>query len=154
MDYETELTRSGITLPPPPAAVAAYVPFVRSGKLLFLSGTLPVADGQVAYKGKINADPARIAEGQAAARLCALNTLANIKAALGTLNKVVRVVSLTGFVNGEDDFAESPRVINGASELFVKVFGDAGKHSRAAVSVNGLPLNASVEIAAIVEVSD
>jgi enamine deaminase RidA (YjgF/YER057c/UK114 family) len=152
MSHETKLVQLGITLPPPPSAVAAYVPSVRTGNLLFLSGTLPVADGKVAYTGKISSDPARIAHGRAAARQCALNTLANIKAALGSLDKVARVVSLTGFVNGEDDFADSPVVVNGASELFVDVFGEAGKHSRAAVSVNGLPLKASVEIGVVVEV--
>jgi enamine deaminase RidA (YjgF/YER057c/UK114 family) len=147
------LASLGLTLPPPPAAAGAYVPAVRTGDLLFLSGALPVADGKVAFTGKIGSAPEDIERGRAAAAQCALNLLANAQAALGTLEAVTRVVSVSGFVNGVDGFADSPKVLNGASELFVSVFGDAGKHSRAAVSVNGLPLNASVEVSAVFEVA-
>jgi enamine deaminase RidA (YjgF/YER057c/UK114 family) len=152
MSLETKLSQLGLALPPPPAAAGAYVPAVRSGNLLFLSGTLPVENGTVAFTGKISRTAEDIARGQAAARLAALNALANIKAALGALENVSRVVSLTGFVNGVDGFPDSPKVVNGASELLLAVFGEAGKHSRAAVSVNGLPLGASVEISLVVEV--
>lgn len=150
---EGKLAALGLALPLPPAAAGAYVPAVRTGNLLFLSGTLPVRDGTVAYTGKISPEPARLQHGYDAARLCALNTLANIKAAVGSLDKVARVVSVSGFVNGEDDFSGTPGIINGASELFVTVFGERGRHARAAVSVNGLPLGASVEIAVIIEVA-
>jgi len=152
MSYEKKLAEIGVTLPPPPAAAGAYVPWVRVGNLLFLSGTLPIENGKVAFVGKISPTPESIAFGYKAARQCALNTLANIRAALGTLDNVARIVSVNGFVNGIDDFSESAKVINGASELFGEIFGEAGKHSRAAVSVNGLPLNASAEISVIIEV--
>ncbi|MDR2982826.1 MAG: RidA family protein [Puniceicoccales bacterium] len=154
MNCEKKLAELGLTLPPPPAAAGAYVPFVKTGNLLFLAGTLPMVDGKVSHTGKISSDPESLAYGYAAAKQCALNTLANIKAALGSLDKVARVVSVNGFVNGVDDFPDSPKVINGASELLVAVLGDAGKHSRAAVSVNGLPFKASAEIAVIVEIKD
>jgi enamine deaminase RidA (YjgF/YER057c/UK114 family) len=154
MSYEKKLVELGILLPPPPPAAGAYVPCVRTGNLLFVSGTLPVADGKVSHTGKISSESASLAHGIAAARQSALNSLANIKFALGSLDKVARVVSVNGFVNGVDDFADSPQVINGASELFLAIFGDAGKHSRAAVSVNGLPRKGSVEITVVVEVRD
>ncbi|MDR3228213.1 MAG: RidA family protein [Puniceicoccales bacterium] len=151
-NYETRLAALGLALPPPAAALGAYAPFTRTGNLLFLAGTLPIENGKVAFTGKIDSSAERIEYGRTAARLCALNVLANIKAALGTLDAVAHIVSVTGFVNGVDDFADSPKVLNGASELFAEVFGELGKHSRAAVSVNGLPLRASVEIAVIAEV--
>ena len=152
MSLENKIAELGLTLPPPPAAAGAYVPFVRVGNLLFISGTLPIAEGKVSHSGKISSTPESLQYGYAAARQSALNSLANIKAALGSLDAVARVVSVSGFVNGEDGFPDSPKVINGASELFLTVFGEAGKHSRTAVSVNGLPLGASVEISVIVEV--
>jgi len=148
---ETRLAELGLPLPPPPAAAGAYAPFARAGNLLFLAGTLPVADGAVVFTGKVSAAPADIARAQEAARLCALNALANVKSALGSLDAVARIVNVTGFVNGVDGFADSPKVLNGASEFLAAVFGDAGRHARSAVSVNGLPLNASVEIALVVE---
>jgi enamine deaminase RidA (YjgF/YER057c/UK114 family) len=151
MICEKKLAALGFVLPEPPVAAGAYVAAVRTGNLLFLSGALPVEKGKVAFTGKISKSPENIRKGQAAARQCALNTLANIKEALGTLDAVVRIVSVSGYVNGVAGFAASPQVINGASELFTAVFGDAGKHSRTAVSVNGLPLDASVEIAIVVE---
>ncbi|MDR2863959.1 MAG: RidA family protein [Puniceicoccales bacterium] len=153
-DFESKLAGLGLTLPPPPAAIGAYVPSVRTGNLLFIAGTLPLVDGKVSHSGKVTADPEGIRHGYDAARQCALNSLANIKAALGSLDRVSRIVSVTGFVNGTDNFPDSPKVINGASELFLAVFGDAGRHARAAVSVNGLPLKASVEITVIVEVRE
>jgi enamine deaminase RidA (YjgF/YER057c/UK114 family) len=152
MSLENKLTELGFTLPPPPAAAGAYVPSVRTGNLLFISGTLPVVNGEVASTGKISSNPESLKRGFEAARLCALNSLANIRAALGSLDAVARVVSVSGFVNGVDDFSDSPKVINGASELFLALFGDAGKHSRTAVSVNGLPRGASVEISVVVEI--
>ncbi|MDR2512844.1 MAG: RidA family protein [Puniceicoccales bacterium] len=150
---EGKLAALGLALPSPPAAAGAYVPSVRAGNLLFLAGTLPMQNGKVAFTGKVSREQDRLQHGYDAARLCALNALANIKAAIGSLDKVVRIVSVSGFVNGVDDFSGSPGVVNGASELFVAVFGDAGRHARAAVSVNGLPLGASVEIAVIAELA-
>lgn len=153
MSATKKLIELGIILPLPPAAAGAYVPAVRAGNMLYLSGALPMADGKLTHTGKIDpANPDRgVDYGYAAARQCALNLLANIKAVAGSLDAVKRVVFVSGFVNGVDDFADSPKVVNGASELFVALYGDAGKHARAAVSVNGLPLKASVEIQVVAE---
>lgn len=151
MSAEARLRELGITLPSPPAAAGAYVPAVRTGNLLVLAGTLPIRDGKVTHAGKVgrDLDLAAAAEG---ARLCALNALANAKAALGSLDAVRRVVMVQGYVNGVDGFPDSPKVLNGCSEFLVDVFGEAGRHARAAVSVNGLPLNSAVEVQLTLEV--
>lgn len=152
MSPEARLGELGLALPDPPAAAGAYVPAVRTGNLLVLAGTLPVRDGKVTHAGKVGRDldiPAA-AEG---ARLCALNALANARAALGSLDAVRRVVMVQGFVNGVDGFPDSPKVLNGCSELLLEIFGEAGRHARAAVSVNGLPLNAAVEVQLTLEVA-
>jgi enamine deaminase RidA (YjgF/YER057c/UK114 family) len=152
MSPEARLGELGLTLPDPPAAAGAYVPAVRTGNLLVLAGTLPVRDGKVTHAGKVGRDldiPAA-AEG---ARLCALNALANARAALGSLDAVRQVVMVQGFVNGVDGFPDSPKVLNGCSEFLLEVFGEAGRHARAAVSVNGLPLNAAVEVQLTLEVA-
>ena len=151
MTPEARLQELGLTLPTPPAAAGAYVPAVRSGKLLYLAGTLPMKDGKVVSLGKVGRE-IDLAQAAEAARLCTLNALANAQAALGSLDHVTRVVMVNGFVNGIDGFSDSPKVLNGASEFLLQVFGDAGKHARAAVSVNGLPLGASVEVRIILEV--
>ena len=151
MTPEARLQELGLTLPTPPAAAGAYVPAVRSGNLLYLAGTLPMKDGKVVSLGKVGRE-IDLTQAAEAARLCTLNALANAKAALGSLEHVTRVVMVNGFVNGIDGFADSPTVLNGASEFLLQVFGDAGKHARAAVSVNGLPLGASVEVQIILEV--
>ncbi len=151
MTPEARLQELGLTLPTPPAAAGAYVPAVRSGNLLYLAGTLPMKDGKVVSLGKVGRE-IDLTQAAEAARLCTLNALANAKAALGSLEHVTRVVMVNGFVNGIDGFADSPKVLNGASEFLLQVFGDAGKHARAAVSVNGLPLGASVEVQIILEV--
>lgn len=152
MSAEQRLRELGLALPVPPASAGAYVPAVRTGNLLVLAGTLPMRDGKVAFAGKVgrDLDVAAAAEG---ARLCALNALANAKAALGSLEAVRRVVMVQGFVNGVDGFADSPKVLNGCSEFLLAVFGEAGRHARAAVSVNGLPLNAAVEVQITLEVA-
>lgn len=151
MSVSSRLRELGLELPTPPASAGAYVPSVRTGNLLVLAGTLPIRDGKVAYAGKVgrDLDIAAAAEG---ARLCALNALANAQAALGSLDAIKRVVMVQGFVNGVDGFADSPKVLNGCSEFLVAVLGEAGKHARAAVSVNGLPLNAAVEVQLTLEV--
>ena len=151
MNPEKNLQELGLTLPQPPAAAGAYVPAVRTGNLLYLAGTLPMRDGKMVYGGKVGQE-INLVQAAEAAQLCTLNALANAKAALGSLDAVVRVVMVNGFVNGIDGFRDSPKVLNGASEFLLKVFGDAGKHARAAVSVNGLPLGAAVEVQIVLEV--
>ena len=151
MSAEKRLQELGLTLPQPPAAAGAYVPAVRTGNLLYLAGTLPMCDGKIVYAGKVGQEIS-LTQGAEAAQLCTLNALANAKIALGSLDAVVRVVMVNGFVNGVDGFSDSPKVLNGASEFLLKIFGDAGKHARAAVSVNGLPLGAAVEVQIVLEV--
>jgi enamine deaminase RidA (YjgF/YER057c/UK114 family) len=153
MNPESKLAELGLSLPTPPAAAGSYVPSVRTGNLLYCAGTLPMRDGKLTHAGQVGKEQT-VQTGAKAAEECALNTLANIKAALGSLDRVVRVVFVSGFVNAVDGFSESPAVINGASDLFLKVFGDAGRHARAAVAVNGLPRGATAEIQAVVEVRD
>jgi len=153
MNPEQRLAEEGLTLPQPPAAAGSYVPVVRTGNLLYCSGTLPIIDGKLTHTGQVGREQT-VQSGAKAAEACALNTLANAKAALGSLDRVARVVFVSGFVNAVDGFADSPAVINGASDLFVKVFGEAGRHARAAVAVNGLPRGATAEIQAVLEVRD
>ena len=150
---EARLTELGSILPTPPAAAGAYVSAVRTGNLLYLAGTLPMKDGKVISLGKVGRE-IDITQAAEAAKLCVLNALANAKAALGSLDRISRVVMVNGFVNGVDGFSDSPKVLNGASEFLLQVFGDAGKHARAAVSVNGLPLGVSVEVQIVLEVRD
>ena len=147
-----KLTALGLTLPPVPAPVAAYVNCVRSGNLLFLSGGLPF-DGDRKIIGKV---PTGVSmdEAREGARMIILNRLAVIRAAIGSLDKVKQIVSLSGYVNSEADFHGQPQVVNGASELLVELFGDKGRHSRTALGAAALPLNAAVEISLIVEVED
>lgn len=148
---EARLQELGITLPTPPAPVASYVPYVISGKLVFVSGQVSV-DAQGGIKGKLG-DTIEVEEGQAAARLCALNLLAQVKAACGgDLDKVKRVVKLGGFVNVTPDFDPIPVVMNGCSDIMVQVFGEAGRHARSAVGQANLPLNYAVEVDGIFEI--
>lgn len=149
-DCEKRLAALGLKLPPPPTAAGNYLPYRISGNQLILSGTLPVADGVLTHTGKVGAARTE-ADGYAAARQCALNVLANIKGALGSLERVTQVLLVSGFVNGVEGYANSPQVINGASDLLVEVLGEAGRHARAAVTVAGLPKDATVEIQVTVE---
>lgn len=143
------LVKLGLTLPAPVPAVAAYVPYVVAGSLVFISGQLPMEGGQLKFTGSVGRD-LDLATAQQAARLCALNILAQLNAACGgDLNRVARCVRLGGFVASAPGFFDQPKVANGASELMEQVFGEAGKHARAAVGVNVLPLNAAVEVDAI-----
>jgi enamine deaminase RidA (YjgF/YER057c/UK114 family) len=151
MKPEARLAELGLTLPNPPAAAGSYVPTLRTGNLLFCAGTIAVFNGQQTHVGQVGKEQT-IETAKKAAEVCALNTLANIKAAVGSPDHVVRIVMVNGFVNAVDVFTESPAVINGASVLFVKVFGDAGKHARAAVATNGLPRGTTVEVQVIAEV--
>ena len=150
---EQKLAGLGITLHEPVSPLANYVGFVRTGNLLFVSGQVCIdPEGQLIAKGKLGAG-VTIEQGQAAARGCAINLLAQIKAALGDLDKVVRVVRLGGFVNAAPDFIDAPQVINGASDLRVAAFGDKGRHARAAVGVAALPRDAAVEVDGVFEVA-
>jgi len=143
----------GIQLPQPAVAVANYVPFVISGSLVFVSGQLPLENGALAVKGKLGA-PLTIEDGIRAARLCALNLLAQAQAAAGgDLDRVRRVVRLTAFVAGAPGFTDQPKVANGASDLMVQVLGEAGRHARVAVGAPSLPLDAAVEIDGIFELT-
>lgn len=146
MNIDARLKELGITLPQPAAPLANYVPYTREGNLLFISGQVPLgADGKLAYRGKLGADVS-LEDGQAAAVLCAINCLAQVRAAAGSLDKVRQVLRLGGFVNCTADFHQQPQVINGASDLMVAVFGDKGRHARAAVGSNALPFDAAVEV--------
>lgn len=151
MSVETRLQELGLTLPEVPAPVASYVNCVRSGHLVHLSGGLPF-DGETKYVGQIPTDLS-VEEGQAAARLVLLNRLSVLKSELGSLEAVSRIVSLQGFVNCPPDFYDHPKVINGASDLLLELFGEAGKHARIALGASSLPLNAAVEISMVVEVT-
>lgn len=149
---EARLKDLGYTLPAAAAPAANYVPFTISGNLLYISGQLPMEAGKVAVTGHVGRD-VQIPEAQKAAELCAVNILAQVKAALkGDLSKVRRVLKLNGFVASVPEFTEQHLVINGASNLIAHVLGDAGKHARAAVGMAALPFNAAVEIDAIVEI--
>ena len=151
MNPEAKLTALGLTLPEAPAAAGNYLSTVRTGNLLYCAGTISAVNGRVTHAGQVGKEQT-VATGYEAAKICALNTLANIKAALGSLDRVGRFVYVGGFVNAVGGFADSPAVINGASDLFVAVFGETGKHARAAVAVAGLPRDSTVEVQVVVEI--
>jgi enamine deaminase RidA (YjgF/YER057c/UK114 family) len=152
-EVEKKLADLGISLPVPAAPVANYVGFVRSGNLLVISGQLCFdADGKLVATGKLGAGVS-IEDGQKAARACAINLLAQIKAALGDLDKVVRVVRLGGFISSQPDFVDGPKVMNGASDLMVTAFGEKGRHARSTIGVSVLPMDAAVEVEGLFEVS-
>ena len=150
---ESKLRELGVALKSGPAPVANYVPFVRTGNMLVVSGQLCFdGDGKLAATGKLGAGVS-IDRGQKAARACAVNLLAQVKTALGDLDKVVRVVRLGGFINSAPDFLDGPKVMNGASDLMVAAFGDKGRHARTTVGVAVLPADAAVEVEGMFEVS-
>jgi len=151
MDAEQKLNELGLTLPQPPKPVANYLPAVRVGNLLFVSGHGPYNDGITKTSGKLGRELST-EEGYQTARNVALNCLASIKAAIGDLDKVKRLVKLLGMVNCTGDFKEQPKVINGCSDLLVAIFGDAGKHARSAVGMQALPNQIPVEIEMILEI--
>ncbi len=152
MDAEQKLNELGLTLPQPSKPVANYVPAVRVGNLLFVSGHGPYNDGITKISGKLGRE-LNAEEGYQTARNVALNCLASIKAEIGDLNKVKRFVKLLGMVNCTSDFKDQPKVINGCSDLLVAIFGDAGKHARSAVGMQALPNQIPVEIEMILEIS-
>jgi enamine deaminase RidA (YjgF/YER057c/UK114 family) len=149
-DIENQLLKLGETLPAAPAAVGAYVPAIRTGQLVVTSGQLPVIGKEVMFKGKVGKE-ITLEEAQNAARICVLNCLSQIKALVGSLDDIGRIIRVEGFVQSTDDFYNQPQVMNGASELLVAIFGDQGKHARFAVGSNTLPFNAAVEVAIWVE---
>ncbi len=147
---EDKLDSLGIRLPEPPAPAGSYMPTVRTGNLLFISGQIPLRDGKVEFTGKVSNK--NLKEGQQSARLCAINILAQTKREIKSLEKI-KVVRMSGFVNSESDFTKHPQVINGASDLIYEILGDAGRHTRIAVGVSSLPLDSMTEVDAIMEVS-
>jgi enamine deaminase RidA (YjgF/YER057c/UK114 family) len=149
---EARLKELGLTLPVMPQPLASYVPTVQTGNLLFISGQVTIKDGKREYVGKLGRE-FDAEQGYQAARICGLNLVAQMKAALGDLERVKRVVKLQGFVNAVPDFTEQPKVINGASDLLVEIFGDKGRHARSAVGVGSLPMGVACEVEAIVEVA-
>ena len=150
---EKRLSSLGVTLPTPASPIANYVPFVRTGNALIVSGQICFGpDGKLVAKGQLGAGVS-IEDGQKAARACAINLLAQLKVALGDLDKVQRVVRLGGFINATPDFLETPKVMNGASDLMVTTFGDRGRHARTTIGVAVLPLDAAVEVEGMFEVS-
>src|SRR5437899_1947709 len=150
---EQKLAGLGIALPTPAAPIANYVGFVRTGSLLFVSGQICLGrDGKLVAKGKLGG-AVSVEDGQKAARACAINLLAQIKAAVGDLDKVIRVVRLGGFINSEPTFLDGPKVMNGASDLMVEVFAEKGRHARTTVGVAALPVDAAVEVEALFEVA-
>ncbi|MGC6456090.1 MAG: RidA family protein [Coraliomargaritaceae bacterium] len=151
MNIETRLNELGIQLPNAPAPAGNYLPALQTGNLLYLSGAICLVDGQMTHTGKLGAER-NIDYGQEAARVCTLNLLAVAKAHLGDLQRIRQVLQLNGFVNSVPGFAESPAIINGASDLLVSILGEPGRHTRAAVAVTGLPKDSTVELQAVLEV--
>jgi enamine deaminase RidA (YjgF/YER057c/UK114 family) len=150
---EARLAEIGVEIPVAATPAANYVPYVVSGNMVFVSGQVPFVNGELQYKGKVGVDFDTDTAIECA-RFCALNILAQVKAACGgDLDRVVQCVKLGGFVNCVDGFGEQPKVINGASDLMVEIFGDKGRHARFAVGTNALPMNVAVEIDAVFEIS-
>lgn len=152
MSAAERLQALNITLPTPAAAIAAYVPFVRTGNLLFVSGQLPLLEGKVVQTGLLGAGVS-IEQGKEAARISAINLLAQVQAAAGSLDNIKRVVRLGGFIASTPDYTDHPKVMNGASELMEAVFGDLGRHARTTIGVSSLPLGACVEVEGLFELA-
>jgi enamine deaminase RidA (YjgF/YER057c/UK114 family) len=148
---EEKLRQMGLELPEVAAPVAAYVPTVRTGNLVFVSGQIPRERGELKYRGHVGGN-LTVEDGRAAARLCALNALAAVKREIGDLDRIRRIVKLTGYVASAAGFTDQPKVVDGASLLLGELFGERGQHARAAVGVTELPLGVSVELEMIVEV--
>ena len=149
--YETKLESLGLSLPPIPNPVAAYIPAKQAGKIVFTAGQLPMVNGELISKGLLGQD-VEVDEANKAARICTLNALAAIKGVIGDLDRIKQIVRVVGYVASVPTFTQQPAVVNGASELLLEIFGDNGKHARSAVGMAVLPLNASVEIELTVEV--
>ncbi len=152
MGAEENIQSLGIALPPAPAPVGAYVPYVLTGSLLFISGQIPLKEGNMLHPGKVSRDVG-VEEAQECARQCFLNALAQAKEALGSLDRVTRVVRMSGFVASSEGFTDQAMVMNAASEMAVQVFGEAGVHARLAIGAAELPLGAAVELEVILEIN-
>jgi len=150
---EERLKELSIEIPIPPSPAGSYIPIVTTGNLAFVSGQIPMKEGKVVFEGKVP-ETQSVDSARDAAKICIINGLAQLKANLGSLDKITKFVRISGFVNSSPNFAEQPKVINAASDLLVEIFGDMAKHSRIAVGVANLPLNSTVEIDMIVEVSN
>jgi len=146
---EEKIESMGIKLPNPPTPAGSYIPVVKVGNLLYISGQIPMEDGKVLFTGKVSDDNLETA--QKSAKICAINILAQIKREVGNLEKVSKIIRLSGFVNSSAEFYQHPKVINAASDLLFEIFGEKGKHSRIAVGVASLPLNSMTEIDAIIQ---
>ena len=153
MSIEDKLAELGITLPEAPAAVAAYQPWIRTGNLIFTSGQLPWRDGEIAYAGKLG-EGISDEDGYQAARQCALNAIAQLKAAAGNLDKIQKIVRIEGYVHCAEGFRSHPQILNGASNLVGELFGERGQHTRLALGINEMPLNAAVQLAMTAEIAD
>lgn len=152
-EIEKRIRSLGLVLPAPPSPAGNYLPFRRGGDTLYLAGAICMVAGEMTHTGKVGAAHT-LESAQVAARVCVLNALAAAKAAVGDLGNVTQVLLMSGYVNAVEGFAESPAVLNGASDLLVDLFGDRGRHARAAVAVSGLPKDSTVEIQMILEVAD
>ncbi|MEI7812983.1 MAG: RidA family protein [Ignavibacteria bacterium] len=150
---EEKIKELGYELPAAPKPLAAYIPALIEGSLVYTAGQLPFAGGELKYQGKVGFDISE-EEGQKAAEICALNCLSVIKSVAGSLDAIERIIKVTVFINSADGFTAQPKVANGASEFFVKVFGEAGRHVRSAVGVNELPVNAAVEVEIIAKLKN
>ena len=150
---EDRLRELSIELPTPPSPAGSYIPVVTTGNLAFVSGQIPMRDGKVVFEGKVP-EQQSLESARDASKICIINGLAQLKANLGSLDKITKFIRISGFVNSESDFTEQPKVINAASDLLVEVFGNMAKHSRIAVGVASLPLNSTVEIDMVVEFSN
>jgi enamine deaminase RidA (YjgF/YER057c/UK114 family) len=147
-----KLKENNIILPTPPNPAGSYIPVVLTGNLVFVSGQIPIEDGNLKFMGKVP-DEQSIETAQDAAKVCIINALAHLNAYFGTLDNITKIIRVSGFVNSNPSFTEQPKIINAASDLLFEIFGEAGKHSRIAIGVSSLPLNSTVEIDMIVEVS-
>ena len=150
---DERLKELSIEIPIPPSPAGSYIPIITTGNLAFVSGQIPMKEGKVVFEGKVPENQS-MDSAREAAKICIINGLAQLKANLGSLDKITKFVRISGFVNSNSDFVEQPKVINAASDLLVEVFGDMAKHSRIAVGVASLPLNSTVEIDMIVEFSN
>jgi enamine deaminase RidA (YjgF/YER057c/UK114 family) len=149
---DEKLKELSIVIPTPPSPAGSYIPVVTTGNLAFVSGQIPMKEGKVVFEGKVP-DEQSLESAREAAKICIINSLAQLKVNLGSLDKITKFVRISGFVNSNPNFIEQPRVINAASDLLVEIFGDIAKHSRIAVGVTSLPLNSTVEIDMVVEFS-
>jgi len=148
--YEAKLKEMGIDLPEAAKPLAAYIPAIQSGNYVYTSGQIPLVAGELKCKGKVGAQVSE-EQGYECAKICAINCLSAIKGVIGSLDKIEQVVKVTGFVNSAPGFSAQPKIVNGASEFFGEVFGDAGKHTRSAVGVSELPIDSPVEVEVIVK---